>query len=203
MAERWQNRIVRYGQEAPDQLLANPGNWRVHPKHQQEALAGAMRQVGWVQDVIVNERSGFVVDGHLRVALAISEGQVSVPVKYVDLDPSEEALVLATLDPLSAMAVMDGEALNALLAETGTDDSALNALLMELAEDAEGSNLRSVGEDGGREAIGKEPLVKAAIAVAQVGIVERALAATGQVNRGEALLAICWAYLKEAAHEER
>ncbi len=25
----WQNRIVGYGEEAPDQLMANPDNWRV------------------------------------------------------------------------------------------------------------------------------------------------------------------------------
>ncbi len=45
----WRNRIVGAGEEAPDQLLANPGNWRVHPKAQQDALAGALDEVGWVQ----------------------------------------------------------------------------------------------------------------------------------------------------------
>ena len=58
------------GEEAPDQLLANPSNWRVHPKAQQQALAGILGQVGWVQQVLVNRRTGHVVDGHLRVALA-------------------------------------------------------------------------------------------------------------------------------------
>jgi len=28
----WRSRIVGEGEEAPDQLLANPDNWRVHPK---------------------------------------------------------------------------------------------------------------------------------------------------------------------------
>jgi hypothetical protein len=37
----WRNRIIGSGQEAPDQLLANPANWRIHPKAQQDALAGA------------------------------------------------------------------------------------------------------------------------------------------------------------------
>ena len=41
---------------------------------------------------------GFVVDGHARVALAISAGE-RVPVVYVDLSEKEEALILATLDP--------------------------------------------------------------------------------------------------------
>lgn len=81
----WANRIVGAGEEPPDQLLANPRNWRVHPKGQQDALAGALDEVGWVTGVIVNRRSGCVVDGHLRVSLAISRGEVSVPVQYVDL----------------------------------------------------------------------------------------------------------------------
>jgi hypothetical protein len=31
--------------------------------------------VGWVQRVLVNQRSGFVVDGHAWVALAITRGE--------------------------------------------------------------------------------------------------------------------------------
>ena len=30
----WRNRITGSGEEAPDQLLANPANWRIHPKAQ-------------------------------------------------------------------------------------------------------------------------------------------------------------------------
>ncbi|MEX1171684.1 MAG: hypothetical protein WEG56_03620, partial [Chloroflexota bacterium] len=113
----WRNRIVGSGDEAPDQLLANPANWRIHPKAQQAALAGALDTVGWVQQVMVNRRTGFVVDGHARVALAISRNEPSVPVLYVDLDPEEEALVLATLDPIGAMAQRDTAKLDELLAE--------------------------------------------------------------------------------------
>ena len=100
---RWRNLITGAGEEAPDPLLANPANWRIHPKAQQDALAGALDQVGWVQQVLVNRRSGFVVDGHARVALALTRGEATVPVLYVDLDPDEEALVLATLDPRSCL----------------------------------------------------------------------------------------------------
>jgi redox-sensitive bicupin YhaK (pirin superfamily) len=85
----WRNRIAGAGEEAPDQLLANPANWRIHPKTQQDALAGALDAVGWVQQVLVNRRTGFVVDGHARVALALSRGEPSVPVLYVDLATHE------------------------------------------------------------------------------------------------------------------
>ena len=134
--EGWQNRIVGHGEEAPDQLLANPENWRIHPKPQQDALAGVLDQVGWVQDVIVNQRTGHVVDGHLRVSLAISREEASVPVVYVDLDEHEERLILATLDPLAAMAATDSTKLDELLREVSTGDAALQAMLDGLAQSA-------------------------------------------------------------------
>lgn len=121
----WRNRITGTGEEAPDQLLANPANWRLHPRNQQTALAGALDTVGWVQQVMVNQRTGFVVDGHARVALAISRNGPTVPVLYVDLSPEDEAVVLATLDPIGAMATTDEAKLNDLLAEVAVDDAAL------------------------------------------------------------------------------
>jgi hypothetical protein len=129
----WRNRITGSGEEAPDQLLANPANWRIHPKAQQDALAGALDAVGWVGQVLVNQNTGFVVDGHARIALALSRGEPSVPVLYVDLSPEEESLVLATLDPIGAMAGRDEEKLKALLAEISVDDAGLLALLGDLS----------------------------------------------------------------------
>jgi hypothetical protein len=135
-ATQWRSRIVGHGEEAPDQLLANPANWRIHPKPQQDALAGVLDQVGWVQDVIVNRVTGHVIDGHLRVSLAIGRREPSVPVVYVELEPAEEALILATIDPLAAMAATDREQLAALLEDVSTGDAALQAMLDQLAQDA-------------------------------------------------------------------
>lgn len=129
---KWKNRIVAHGEEAPDQLLANPSNWRIHPKAQQDALGGVLAEVGIVDTVLVNQRTGFVVDGHLRVAMAISAGQKTIPVTYVDLSEEEEALILATLDPIGALAVADKEQLDALLQEIETDNEGLNTLLADL-----------------------------------------------------------------------
>ena len=128
MNDQWRNRITGHGEESPDQLLANPRNWRIHPKAQQDALAAVLDQVGWVQDVIVNQRTGHVVDGHARIALAISREEPTIPVVYVDLDEHEERLILASLDPLSAMATTDTDAMRELLAEITVDDAALLAM---------------------------------------------------------------------------
>lgn len=81
----------------------------------------------------MNQRSGFVVDGHARVDLALRRGERSVPVLYVDLDPEEKALVLATLDPIAVMAERDDDKLRALLADVRVNDDALLALLGDLA----------------------------------------------------------------------
>ena len=69
----WQNRTVGSDDVAPDQLLANPKNWRIHPIAQQDALAGVLDRVGWVGQVLVNQRTGHLVD--LRVELAITRGE--------------------------------------------------------------------------------------------------------------------------------
>ncbi len=133
-ATSWQNRITRYGEEPPDQLLAHPLNFRMHPKHQQDALAGVLGEVGIVQNVIVNERTGHVVDGHLRISLAMRQNQPTVPVTYVDLSESEEALILATLDPISSLATADADKLRDLLEDVSTGDAALMQMISDMAE---------------------------------------------------------------------
>jgi len=130
----WRNRIVGYGEEDPGMLVANPKNWRVHPKVQQDALNGVLRDVGVVQNIIVNRTTGHVVDGHLRVALAIREKHPSIPVTYLELSEAEEAEVLATLDPLSAMAATDKDQLDALLRDVSTADANVMSMLASLGE---------------------------------------------------------------------
>lgn len=132
MTIAWRNRIVGTSLEQPDQLIANPANWRTHPGPQRDALQGSLSEVGWVQQVMVNDRTGYVVDGHARVEEALSKGEL-VPVLHVDLSPEEEALVLATLDPIGAMATRDDARLQELLSGIAVDDAGLMALLADLA----------------------------------------------------------------------
>jgi DNA modification methylase len=131
-AAPWRNRIVGAGSVDPSQLLANPRNWRNHPAAQRSALRGSLDSVGWVQQVLVNRITGHVVDGHARVEEAISRAESEVPVLYVELAPEEEALVLATLDPIGAMAERDTARLDELLAEVSVDDAGLRRLLASL-----------------------------------------------------------------------
>ena len=131
--EPWRNRIVGTGAEAPDQLVANPLNWRTHPGPQRDALRGSLAEVGWVQQVLVNQQTGHVVDGHARVEEALARHELPVPVLYVDLTLEEERIVLATLDPIGAMAQRDDERLTELLRDLNVNDPGLAALVAAVA----------------------------------------------------------------------
>lgn len=129
MNESWKIRIVGEGEADPNSLLLNPLNWRTHPKHQQEALAGMLGKVGWVQRVIVNKTTGNIVDGHARVMIARKRKEQCVPVIYVDLSIEEEKMVLATLDPLSAMATSDDDMLKNLVSQLNAQDNMNDGVL--------------------------------------------------------------------------
>ena len=132
----WESRIIGHGEAAPSDLVGNPRNWRTHPQAQRDALAGVLDEVGWVQDVIVNKRTGYLVDGHARVAVAAQRGEDAVPVVYVDLSEDEEYLILSTLAPLSAMAESDTDALSDLLEMVETSDGAIAQMLSDLATES-------------------------------------------------------------------
>lgn len=133
--DRWRNRVVKRGSADPRTLRANSLNWRVHPPEQRAALIEVLDKVGWVREAaIVNQTTGNMIDGHLRVDVAIERGEKRVPTQYVELSEDEERLVLATLDSITGMAEVDTETLDALLATISPDSgSAIDALLAELA----------------------------------------------------------------------
>lgn len=130
----FESRIVGSDDVDPTQLLANPLNWRVHPGRQRDAMRGSLREVGWVQQVVVNTTTGHVLDGHMRVEEAISASEPTVPVLYVELTEEEERVVLATLDPLGEMAGQSNERLAELLKDVSVSEGALSALMAKMQQ---------------------------------------------------------------------
>ena len=128
------NRIIGSGVEPLDQIQFNPRNWRIHPLNQQNALKGVLEEVGYVQEVIINKRTGNLVDGHLRCQLAAREGEKEIPVKYVDLSEEEEALILSTIDPIAAMAATDKSKLDDLFRDIQSDNENVQKLMAEIAD---------------------------------------------------------------------
>jgi len=150
----WRNRIVGYRDVPVGEILSNPRNARVHGWAQEAALTDVLERVGIVQNVILNQRTGRLVDGHLRLALALRRGEAALPATVVELDESEEALVLATFDPLGALAELDPAKLDGLLRDVQTGSAALQEMLADLRADA---GLADEGDDasGGGTAAGE------------------------------------------------
>lgn len=106
---QWRDRFVRRVENVdPEQLLANPMNPRIHPSKQQKAMFEVLAKLGWVGEVKVNINTERVIDGHMRIALAITHGQ-RVPVHYYDLSEQEEAMALAVFDAISRQAIYDAD----------------------------------------------------------------------------------------------
>ena len=108
--------------------MSDPRNWREHPKHQKAALATVLEQIGFSGAVLCREEEGelIIVDGHLRSDFA--EDQI-IPVLVLDVDEAEAAVLLATMDPIGAMASANSDLLKDLVEEIDTSDAALSALL--------------------------------------------------------------------------
>ncbi|NLF32049.1 MAG: hypothetical protein GX591_14325 [Planctomycetes bacterium] len=133
-------------------LADNPANWRRHPEGQTAALKTMLDDVGWAGALLYNEQTKRLIDGHARKD-AVPPGTV-VPVLVGRWDEDAERRILATLDPLAAMATPDGDALESLLAEVDLQDGALEdlvGLLDAMADDAdryEGPPAAEDDEDG-------------------------------------------------------
>lgn len=114
-------------QRDPRDLSPNPLNWRRHPQTQREVLAYSLDKFGFVQGVVLNSRTGNLIDGHARVEEAIEQGRETIPVNVVDMSEEDERELLRLFDPVGALADTDSEALDRLIAEIGNPD--LEAML--------------------------------------------------------------------------
>ena len=114
------------------ELIPNPKNWRTHPARQQDALRGILAEVGYADALLARETAAglMLIDGHLR---AETTPDAVVPVLVLDVDDAEADKLLATLDPLAALAETDGTQLDRLLAEIKTQSAALGEMLAGLA----------------------------------------------------------------------
>jgi DNA methylase len=130
---QWRDRIVRLDRIPAAQLTAHGSNWRVHPQTQQAMLGQLLGTVGMAGALLVYDsvqHGGLtILDGHMRAGM--DPGQ-AWPCLVLDVTDEEAALLLATYDPLGAMAGRDQAQLDALLAGLGTVDG-LDSLLASLS----------------------------------------------------------------------
>ena len=129
------DRIKELRRVKASELHPNPKNWRTHPKQQLDALRGVLAEVGFAGAELARELpdgSLQLIDGHARAEIA---GDAEIPVLILDVTESEADKILATFDPLGAMAEADAGKLEELLREVQTGSEALAEMLAELAED--------------------------------------------------------------------
>jgi hypothetical protein len=151
MEPEQQNETLRLAWMSPEELAENPANWRTHPETQKAALDGVLREVGWAGACLYNERTNRLVDGHLRRKVAYEQGTEKIPVLIGSWSEADEKKILATLDPLSAMAEANTPALDALLREVTTESGPLAAMLAKLAEEHGIIPAEAKGEDPGAD----------------------------------------------------
>jgi hypothetical protein len=131
------DRVQEFRRVPARALLDHDGNPRRHPQAQRDALRGVLEQVGIADALVVyhSERHGgklTLVDGHLRK----QDFDLDWPVLVLDVTDEEADLLLATHDPLAALAEYDKPKLDALLAGVRARSPALLEMLKGLAEKA-------------------------------------------------------------------
>ena len=130
------NRVKELRHVPASDLRPNPKNWRTHPKAQQDALRGILAEVGMADAVLARELpdgSLMLIDGHLRAETA---ADAPVPVLVLDVNEAEADKLLATLDPLAAMAETDAVKLDELLRTFNSSSEALQQLAASTASEA-------------------------------------------------------------------
>ena len=95
-----------------------------------------LAQIGIADAVLAFESQNgalTLIDGHLRKDIL---GDTIIPVLVTDLTEDEARLMLATHDPLTAMATQNDELILSLLSQVTTDNEDVRQLLESLREDA-------------------------------------------------------------------
>jgi hypothetical protein len=137
MKDTIRDRIQDFRRVPARELFDNEGNPRRHPQAQRDALRGVLEQVGIAAALVAyhSERNGgklTLVDGHLRK----QDYDLDWPTLILDVDDAEADLLLATHDPLAALAEYDRPKLDVLLQEVRVKSPAVVGMLKDLAKKA-------------------------------------------------------------------
>lgn len=197
--ERFRDRVRDFRRVPASELKPHPGNWRRHPEAQREAFAGLLAEVGFAGAILTREcEDGTlqIIDGHLR-AEELTDSLV--PVLVTDLSADEADILLASFDPISALATTDAEKLEGLLAGLRVRDDRVRALFRDLAapiaQVKQAEEQREASERTAAATKPETPVIEMLIAVEDLPVIERALYATGAKTRGGALATLARQFL--------
>jgi len=128
MHPTWQSRIVRHADVAPAELLNHPDNIKIHTEEQEANMEALLGRVGWAAAVLVSHRTGRIIDGHMRVNVALRQNAPTVPVDYVDLTDAEERKALLYLTRLPQFAQLDRINLGEVIDQVSAGDDAISRM---------------------------------------------------------------------------
>lgn len=130
--------------------------WDQNPRDNDQSVdevAGSIRRFGFAAPIIARRADSMVIAGHTRLKAAQRLGINKVPVRWMDLDPSEARMLALADNKLNERADWDDELLSGVLAQLqedgadleglGWDDEEIDALIadagpeVELPEDIE------------------------------------------------------------------
>jgi site-specific DNA-methyltransferase (adenine-specific) len=131
------NRIIDHVMLKPAEILDHPAQAWTHPAEQANALAGALREIGIVDELLVyrSERAGgqwVTPDGHLRKSL---DPNLAWPCTVLNITDAESDYILLTKDPIGMMKQADQAALDTLLQSVHSGEAAVQQMLADLAQE--------------------------------------------------------------------
>ena len=194
------------------EIKTHSRNYNRHPAKQIERIAMSLRKFGQVRSIVVWQNT--ILAGHGVVEAAKALGWQSIVADVLpDEYPEHLALAYVAADnELSRLSDPDQAALAAILEESmKTDDELLQAIgyehgeLERLLKELEQSALEEMTDYKTDYGIGKkkEKIIRAVISMSSVLMLESAILATGQRERGLALIDICQFYLENKPIDEK
>jgi ParB-like chromosome segregation protein Spo0J len=182
----------------------HPANYNRHDADQITDLRTSLRRFGQVRSVVVQAASdGYVIAaGHGIIEAAQLEGLTSLRADIIPADwpPAKVLAYLAADNELARRGDPDEGQLAELVAHVKAEaDDELAALAAGSAErlaEMLAAELQDAEGGGERGELSTPSLIRLVVDVANVGMLERAIAATGETNRGEAIAEIFRSYLR-------
>lgn len=186
---RWATRIVGLEYHPAGAIQPHAQNWRGHGPDQQRVMAGILEDIGIAGALLCYRSAGIVtlLDGHMRHALDAAQVW---PCLMLDVTDDEADVILATFDPLGALATTTHSQLDALLATTRTDHTSVQALLDALATPRTGHGPQAAGSDVAAAAV-QQAVQQYAPAVGQLWAMGRHRLLCGDATDAVAYAQLC------------
>lgn len=138
------DRVIGLERVRATDLIPNEKNWRVHGRKQRAAMRRALEEIGYAGALLARRREDgklALIDGHLR---AETSPDMEVPVLVLDVTEKEAMKLLATYDPLSAMAEQDDDALRSVIEAAELESEELIDVVDSLLEEDSPERLKPV-----------------------------------------------------------